>query len=533
MSKKFVYLNTDGFYEETAGAYEQSDFIDVSAGVGDAGKPIVLDANGHVDGSMVNDADIDHDNLLNTHNLTTDIDHNTILNNHNLTTDIDHNTITNTHNLTTDIDHGTINGLTDDDHAQYLLTNGGRTLTGNWVVDGSGTYTIQVAKVPSAANDVVNKAYADAVGAGFGPKRAVRVATTAELNATYNNGTAGVGATLTNAATQAALEIDGVTLAIGDRVLVKDQSTSDLQNGIYEVTDTGSGSTNWVLTRTTDSDNNPDGEIRKGDFTFSTEGTANSGYGWVQVDFTSGDVVGTDSINYTVFSAPQSYTGGDGIDITANVISTDLLASGGLKIVSGEIAVEPNDFAGAGLIDDGADNIAIDWSTAFNDAKAVKAEDLNSVANGEGASIIGLEDSAGNTSETNVEGAIAELYSLTGEAGGVEYTVGAGGVTKGDLVYISGNNTVSTYSNISNAEVVIGIAASTEIAAGTVKVLANDSVITAVLTTATAGTKYYWTGSGYTNNLASFTSGQHIWLGGVAKNATDAHVEVAFITKRT
>jgi hypothetical protein len=70
-------------------------------------------------------SDIDHNLLTNTHNLTTDINHNTILNTHNLTSDIDHNLLTNTHNLTTDINHNTIlntHNLTSDiDH--NLLTN--------------------------------------------------------------------------------------------------------------------------------------------------------------------------------------------------------------------------------------------------------------------------------------------------------------------------------------------------------------------------------------------------------------------------
>jgi hypothetical protein len=79
------------------------------------------------------------------------------------------------------------------------------------------------------------------------------VATTVNLTATYVNGTAGVGATLTNFGAQAALVIDGVTLAVGNRVLVKDQSTG-FQNGIYTVTSTGSVSTNWILTRATDYD---------------------------------------------------------------------------------------------------------------------------------------------------------------------------------------------------------------------------------------------------------------------------------------
>jgi hypothetical protein len=82
---------------------------------------------------------------------------------------------------------------------------------------------------------------------------AVLVATTGALTVTYSNGTAGVGATLTNATTQAALSIDGVTLSVGNRVLVWNQS-STFQNGIYTVTNVGSASTNWVMTRSADFD---------------------------------------------------------------------------------------------------------------------------------------------------------------------------------------------------------------------------------------------------------------------------------------
>lgn len=82
------------------------------------------------------------------------------------------------------------------------------------------------------------------------------VATTANLTAIYNNGTSGVGATLTNSGAFAVLSIDNVTLAIGNRVLVKNQTTNS-QNGVYIVTEPGSisTSTNWVLTRVTELDN--------------------------------------------------------------------------------------------------------------------------------------------------------------------------------------------------------------------------------------------------------------------------------------
>ena len=102
-------------------------------------------------------------------------------------------------------------------------------------------------------------------------KALCRVATTANLSATYSNGSSGVGATLTNSGTQAAISIDGVSLSLNDRVLVWNQTTQ-LQNGIYSVTAVGSGSTNWVLTRTTDFNNTS--TIQPGAITYIRSGTA-------------------------------------------------------------------------------------------------------------------------------------------------------------------------------------------------------------------------------------------------------------------
>jgi hypothetical protein len=89
------------------------------------------------------------------------------------------------------------------------------------------------------------------IAQGFTTYTSCRVATTAALTATYANGVAGVGATLTNAGAQVALSIDGVTLALNDRVLIKNQINT-FENGIYVITDVGSLTSNWVLTRATD-----------------------------------------------------------------------------------------------------------------------------------------------------------------------------------------------------------------------------------------------------------------------------------------
>jgi hypothetical protein len=266
--QKFVYVDVNGFYQESAGAYETSDFIATSAGAGDAGKPIVLDSTGHVDASMIDDSDIDHGNLT---------------------------------------------GLGDDDHTQYILVAGTRAFTG-------------------------------------------------------------------------------------------DQSMGS--NHLTSLADPTSAT----------------------------------------IDSASDDAV------------PMSY--------------------------------------------------------------------LASTANGEGASTIGIEDANDYFVANTVEGALAELYSLGSSP---TYTVGVGGVTKGDLVYISGNNTVSKALTTTSSRS-IGLAASTALAAATVKVTEDDTIVTGVLSGATAGTTYYWNGTAHTATIPA-ASGAYVWKTGIAKNATDLHSEVEFIKR--
>jgi hypothetical protein len=123
------------------------------------------------------------------------------------------------------------------------------------------------------------------------------VATTVNLTAIYANGTSGVAATLTNSGTQAALTIDGVALAVGNRVLVKDQATA-LQNGIYTVTNIGSSTTNWVLTRATDFDS--PSQMVRGNVIEVISGTINSVTTWMLTSIVT--AVGTDSLTFPKLS---------------------------------------------------------------------------------------------------------------------------------------------------------------------------------------------------------------------------------------
>ena len=180
-----------------------------------------------------------------------------------------------------------------------------------------------ISTAPASNNDLVNKQYVDTqVSSGIHFHAPVRVESPTNLNATYNNGTAGVGATLTNAGTQAALVIDGVTVSVADRVLIYTQTTQT-QNGIYVVTSVGSVSTNWVLTRSSDADTyvnaSPNG-LSEGSTVFVQEGT--TGAGETYTCNTVGTITfGTTNITFAQISSAQIYSAGAGLTLTGTQFS--------------------------------------------------------------------------------------------------------------------------------------------------------------------------------------------------------------------
>src|SRR6056300_72839 len=198
-------------------------------------------------------------------------------------------------------------------------TNGDLTITPN----GTGTITVPSGYEERAGftdNSLTNKKYVDTVAQGLDIKDAVRVGTTANLNTTYSNGASGVGATLTNAGTQAALVIDGITMVVDDRVMVKDQSTT-YENGLYKVTNIGSGSTNWVLTRTPDGDEST--EVNGGSFFFVQEGTVNADNGYVTTN-DGNPTIGTDAITFEQFSGAGQISAGNGLIKSGNILDVNV-----------------------------------------------------------------------------------------------------------------------------------------------------------------------------------------------------------------
>lgn len=188
-----------------------------------------------------------------------------------------------------------------------------------------------ISTAPASSTDIVNKVYVDGlVAQGITYHTPVYVESpesAGNLNATYNNGTSGVGATLTNAGTQVALTIDGVLMTVGKRVLIYNQ-TNAAHNGIYTVTTVGDGSSNWVLTRATDADSyglkDPDA-IGQGDAVFVTNGSTGAGETYVVT--TSGAITfGTTAITFAQISDASVYTSSNGV--TLNGVNIELTPTG-------------------------------------------------------------------------------------------------------------------------------------------------------------------------------------------------------------
>jgi hypothetical protein len=187
---------------------------------------------------------------------------------------------------------------------------GGTTLT------PAGLTSVTVTQDPVSALQLATKQYVDNVAQGLDAKASVRNASTVAFTATYNNGTAGVGATLTNAGSLAAFAADGVTNSVGDRVLIKNQA-APAQNGIYTVTTAGSGSVAWVLTRATDMDTWA--EVPNS-FVFVEDGSTLADTGWVCTS-NAGGTMGTTAITWVQFSGAGTYSAGTGLTLTGTQFS--------------------------------------------------------------------------------------------------------------------------------------------------------------------------------------------------------------------
>jgi len=267
----------------------------------------------------------------------------------------------------------------------------------------------------NAANStvLVTQAYVDgAVSTGFvvhTPVKAVANTYTGS-GATYNNG----AGTITNNTNAAFGVIDGVTINVGDRVLFR-ALTNAYENGIYTLTDAGSVSTPWVVTRATDFDTVGPGEIANNAYVFVTNGTTYKGFSYVLSQLTSPIVLGTTALPFVEFASALVYTGTDPINVAGQTIA-----------LTGIVPVA-----------NGGTNLA---SYTAGDLLYANASTLTTLGVGSQYNVLTVSG-AGVPSWGSVN--LSNSNAITGSLGATNGGTGQTTYTLGDIIYSSAANTLS------------------------------------------------------------------------------------------
>jgi hypothetical protein len=365
----------------------------------------------------------------------------------------------------------------------------------------AGLTSVTLTQDPAADLQAATKQYVDAkASTGLAYHAPVQAATTASLasttggTVTYNNGTAGVGATITLSIPL--LILDGYTLLNTNRVLIKDE-VNQAYNGVYTWATGGT-----VLTRATDADTYGSGvnQLSQNDYFFVQNGTVNKGSSYVVT--TVGTITfGTTAITFSEFSNSQVYTAGTGLTLTGTTFSIT-----NTGVTNGSYGV-------AASVPTIAINAQGQITSASNTAIAINGNQITSgtvgsaYISGSYTSITGVGVlTAGTWNAT----AVAAAYGGTGQT---SYTIG-------DLLYASGTTTVSKLADVATGNALIsgGVGAApsygkiglTTHVSGTLPIANGGTNST---DTPTSGGVGYGTGTAHAYSAAG-TSGQFLISGG-------------------
>jgi len=355
--------------------------------------------------------------------------------------------------LTEGAGHGLVQlGNADDTDYLSLSAGNGGYLNFN---GGLGKITgLDTAKIVGSS-DAVNKAYVDSVAQGLAPKGACHVSSQGNL-----------------ADLATTTEVDGHTLSVGERVLVRYQSNA-IENGIYEFDGTG-------LVRTADM---AAGSHAAGAFTFVQFGT-NADQGWVCTADAPADVVGTDALPWTQFSAAGVIEAGDGLQLIGTVLSAKL-----------------------------------DGATLAASVDGLKVLGLPALFEIDGSAVSAAVTSA--NLGTLVDGAAGDAAALHSHSADAEYLPEAAGLAAGQAAIINASGEAATAGTTTSGAYMIGVCES--IASGSARIVRGGLAV-GVLSGATAGDVYYVQADG-TLGTALPASGRVV-MAGIAKSASDLHVQV-------
>jgi hypothetical protein len=347
---------------------------------------------------------------------------------------------------------GNVNTNTIVGTATTIKSTGALNLSATGNITVNSTYINGVLD-PVQNQDVATKNYVDTVAQGLDSKASVHTATTAALPAyTYNNGTSGVGATLTGTAT-GTLTVAGDTILLNQRVLIKDETGAFVNNttmsaafnGIYLCTTEGAVGVAYVLTRATDFDTAAE---MYSAFTFVETGTGIADTGWVCTNNVANPItVGTTQILFTQFSSAGTYSANTsaGLALTGTVFSaktdnvtTAFDGTGNIIVKTGAVLTTPNIGAATGTSLSVTGNItggnlnAAGLSLSGNVVSAlVSAANITTSANISGGNILG---GANVNATTHTGSTVSVLGNITG-----------GNVLNNGLISSTGNSTAANY----------------------------------------------------------------------------------------
>jgi len=461
---------------------------------------------------------------------------------------------------------------------------------------------VRNAQDPQYADELVNKRYADALASGLHPKFDVRVATTGVTDlagytyvAANDDNTTALALAWTGVTT--APEIDDITLADGDRLLIKDAAAlgaANAGNGIFTYDATAQG-----FRRAEDSDNVSilsNSEVKGGLFVFVQEGTANSSKGFIMKTPETIATLGTSPIAFATFTSPgpievdelflsrignvihfefldeQNILIGNAADHPAMYDTSGTGASMIAGNSGGRNQIEASTLSGmvikAGVIkDDQVETTAnIKTSKSQVDAGFAPAAPTTSPVSitGTDTALVALQKLQQNFNAlasvattgnevgahlvalpNNIVGfsaAVNDVADALNELAGVDKVIeNAEIITIGDLVYVNATGNIQRYTDITATLRPIGIAASSKVGNGadTCKVITTGKVINGLTGADLApGTRYFWNPdqgagrTGWTSNAGDFSSGEYVWQIAVADGLHTAFVQLDFSKKQ-
>lgn len=420
------------------------------------------------------------------------------------------------------------------ERAVYLDTAGSAVTTLDVGTLGVSTANITTANItsgtvsntPSSGTDIANKTYVDTIASsGVTYHTPVKYEAPNALTATYNNGTSGVGATLTNSGTLGAFTPDGVVASVNDRILIYQQASA-AHNGVYTVTTVGDGSTAWVLTRSTDTDSyalkDPNG-LGEGDAFFVTSG--NTGAGETYICNTQGTITfGTTAINFVQVSSAQIYSAGTGLTLSGTQFSiTDTGTAGTYGSASSVPVLTTNAQGQVTSVTNTAISIT---SAAVSGLAASATTDTTNAANITSGT---LPSARLIGSYANITG-VGTLTSGTWNASTIGATYGGTGqssYTTGDLLYASSSSALSTLADVATGNALISGGVGTAPSWGKVGLTTHVSGTLPVASGGTGATTL--TGYVYGNGTGAMTASTSI--PNAATTATSANTASAIVAR--